>query len=75
MPRRFAPKLFLTISQKVKLGGEGGIRTHGTFPHGGFQDRCLKPLGHLSLAEEGYLFQGSPACQTIFPREIIPKSE
>ena len=27
MPRRFAPRLFLTISQKVKIGGEGGIRT------------------------------------------------
>ena len=29
MPRRFAPRLFLTISQKVKIGGESGIRTHG----------------------------------------------
>ena len=28
MPRRFAPRLFLTISQKVKIGGGGGIRTH-----------------------------------------------
>ena len=27
MPRRFAPRLFLTISQKVKIGGERGIRT------------------------------------------------
>jgi len=25
MPRRFAPRQFLTISQKVKIGGEGGI--------------------------------------------------
>ena len=28
MPRRFAPRQFLTISQKVKIGGRGGIRTH-----------------------------------------------
>ena len=27
MPRRFAPRLFLTILQKVKIGGEGEIRT------------------------------------------------
>src|SRR3546814_13866624 len=31
------------------LGGWGGIRTHGGgAPHAGFQDRCLKPLGHPS---------------------------
>ena len=30
-------------------GGWGGIRTHGELPHGGFQDRCLKPLGHPSV--------------------------
>ena len=29
-------------------GGESGIRTHGTLPHAGFQDRYLQPLGHLS---------------------------
>ena len=29
MPRRNAPRLFLTISQKVKIGGEGEIRTRG----------------------------------------------
>ena len=27
----FAPRLFLTISQKVKIGGEGGIRTPESF--------------------------------------------
>ena len=31
-----------------KNGGESEIRTHGGLPHGGFQDRCLKPLDHLS---------------------------
>ena len=29
-------------------GGWGGIRTHERLPSGGFQDRCLKPLGHPS---------------------------
>ena len=29
MPRRFAPRQHLSISLNVKLGGEGGIRTHG----------------------------------------------
>ena len=30
-------------------GGRGGIRTHeGAEPPAGFQDRCLKPLGHPS---------------------------
>jgi hypothetical protein len=31
-----------------KKYGEGGIRTHGGLHLGGFQDRCLKPLDHLS---------------------------
>jgi hypothetical protein len=31
-----------------KNGGGGGIRTHGRFPYGGFQDRCHKPLDHPS---------------------------
>ena len=32
----------------LKFGGESGIRTHGGFPLGGFQDRCHRPLSHLS---------------------------
>ena len=32
-------------------GGSGGIRTHGAFRLGGFQDRSLSPLGHTSLSE------------------------
>ena len=31
-----------------KNGGERGIRTLGQLPVVGFQDRCLKPLDHLS---------------------------
>ena len=30
-------------------GGWGGIRTHEGLPPGGFQDRCLQPLGHPSV--------------------------
>ncbi len=30
-------------------GGESEIRTHGGFHLDGFQDRYLKPLGHLSM--------------------------
>ena len=49
MPRRFAPRLFLTISQKVKLGGERGIRTLGTvagslvFETSQFNHSCTSP--------------------------------
>ena len=32
-------------------GGESGIRTHGGLLPGGFQDRCLRPLSHLSVCE------------------------
>ena len=32
----------------AKIGGEGGIRTPGPLRVNGFQDRRLKPLGHLS---------------------------
>ena len=36
----------------LKLGsGEGEIRTHDTLPYDGFQDRCLKPLGHLTAPQ------------------------
>ena len=30
--------------------GERGIRTPGASQHGGFQDRCNRPLYHLSSA-------------------------
>ena len=34
------------------LCGERGIRTPGTSQYAGFQDRCIRPLCHLSLLEE-----------------------
>ena len=30
------------------VGGERGIRTPGTSQYAGFQDRCIRPLCHLS---------------------------
>ena len=36
-------------TELVSHGGEGGIRTHGSSRYAGFQDQCLRPLGHLSL--------------------------
>ena len=34
---------------RTASSGEGGIRTPGTlFRHAGFQDRCIRPLCHLS---------------------------
>ena len=35
-----------------EIGGESGIRTHGDLRLAGFQDRFLKPLGHLSIGVE-----------------------
>ena len=39
--------------------GKGGIRTPGASQHGGFQDRCNRPLYHLSklLCQEGFVFE------------------
>ncbi len=39
------PEYFLLI---FKRSGEGGIRTPGGVTLVGFQDRCIKPLCHLS---------------------------
>ena len=33
-------------------GGERGIRTPGTSRYDGFQDRCNRPLYHLSLQDD-----------------------
>ena len=38
----------LINNMALNSGGGGEIRTLGRFPVGGFQDRCLKPLGHPS---------------------------
>ena len=38
---------------RIKYGGGDGIRTHGPVTVDGFQDRCLKPLGHTSVCVAG----------------------
>lgn len=45
-------------------GREGGIRTHGTLLYDGFQDRFLKPLGHLSEIINILLLEPLTACLT-----------
>ncbi len=40
----------------MDFGGESGIRTHGTSPYDGFRNRCLRPLGHLSMVWTGSCF-------------------
>lgn len=37
-----------TMGPIAEQRGAGGIRTHGTLLFDGFQDRCLRPLGHRS---------------------------
>ena len=38
------------VDGDFSVGGESGIRTHGCSHIAGFQDRCLQPLGHLSVS-------------------------
>ena len=45
------------------FGGERGIRTPGASQHDGFQDRCNRPLYHLSNAR---LFSKAGAKVRIF---------
>ena len=42
-------RLIINILQDFQ-SGKGGIRTPGASQHGGFQDRCNRPLYHLSNA-------------------------
>ena len=49
MPRRFAPRQFLTISQKVKIGGERGIRTLEDLRPTRSPSARTRPLCDLSL--------------------------
>ena len=39
--------------------GEGGIRTPGTSQYAGFQDRCNRPLCHLSKKKDATLSDSS----------------
>ena len=45
------PRNLLIINQlRGFISGERGIRTPGASQHDGFQDRCNRPLYHLSSA-------------------------
>ncbi len=46
----------------LKCGGGGEIRTLGWFPIGGFQDRCLKPLGHPSARPSAIVIADASYC-------------
>ena len=43
--------VLLHIAGWYQIGGESGIRTHGCFHIAGFQDRCFRPLSHLSVCK------------------------
>ena len=62
---RYAPKNFVI---KKKRSGERGIRTPGGVTLVGFQDRCIKPLCHLSLKNGAKVeaFFYSPKLFTVF---------
>ena len=40
----------ISIAGASLLCGGEGIRTPGKLPYGGFQNRCLRPLGHASIS-------------------------
>ena len=63
MPRRFAPRLPTLIFRNVILGGEGGIRTHGTvsctllFESGAFDHSATSPYLPNEFSTEYLNFQ------------------
>ena len=52
LPCRITWSIQIAELLEVIIGGWGGIRTHEELPPAGFQDRCLKPLGHPSAARD-----------------------
>ena len=46
----------VNLSTYRTLCGERGIRTPGTLRYAGFQDRCIRPLYHLSLQMVAVVF-------------------
>ena len=58
--RKILAQIWRTLKRKISatccfttryadFGGERGIRTPGTSQYAGFQDRCIRPLCHLSM--------------------------
>ena len=48
----YTTKKVLQVFRLTGLCGERGIRTPGTSQYAGFQDRCIRPLCHLSMGCE-----------------------
>lgn len=59
-PKKILAQIWRTLKRKISATccfttryadfcGERGIRTPGTSQYAGFQDRCNRPLCHLSL--------------------------
>jgi hypothetical protein len=58
---------------KANCGGRGGIRTHeGAKPPAGFQDRCLKPLGHPSAAAHQAVNTDGEGTNVDFAARLLP---
>ena len=70
--RRRRHQLELRWTSTSKLGGGGGIRTHGTVPrYSGFQDRRLQPLGHPSVSRDR---SDSASCRLLSSYGIRPSA-
>ena len=72
-------RLIINILQDFQ-SGKGGIRTPGASQHGGFQDRCNRPLYHLSSAlcrcsfskamqRYGYFLKHASVCLFFFQKK------
>ena len=64
-PKKILAQIWRTLKRKISatccfttryadFGGERGIRTPGTSQYAGFQDRCIRPLCHLSIGCYGW---------------------
>jgi hypothetical protein len=54
----------MTVVHDAKPSGGERIRTFGCFHNGGFQNRCLRPLGHSSQSAAAFL---PPLCALVNP--------
>jgi hypothetical protein len=78
-PRNLGP--LLTAIKKVSFeflrendGGGEGIRTPGTLRYGGFQNRCLRPLGHSSKLRQHYSISSVGGLASVSQRRFIGRS-
>ena len=79
-PTRLAapdPKSGASANSAMNAYGQGGIRTPGTLRFVGFQDRCNKPLYHLSFSAPGETRTHKPARAEVFETSVytIPPQE